>query len=135
MVEKIFEKQPYSKIRNDSNCVKISIYQKNISKRLGIPTGDRKDIVVKIPKWIRSNKNYLKRYLRGLYEAEGCFCVHKPTYTHKFLFSNRNKSLLDNVYNGLKTLGFHPHRSKHQIQISKKEEVYKAKSVLQFREY
>ncbi len=95
----------------------------------------KKKINIGIPYWIINNKSYLKRYLRGLYEAEGSFCVHKPTYTYKFLFANRNESLLQSVYRGLKILGFHPHKSKYQIQISKKEEVFKIKDLIKFRQY
>ena len=88
-----------------------------------------------VKKWIVKNKEYVVRYLRGLYEAEGSFCVHKPTYTHKFLFANKNVSMLNNVYDLMQGLGFHPHRGKYQIQISKKDEVYKAMKVLEFRDY
>lgn len=135
LIESIFNKKPKSVKRNDSNCIKISIYEKNISKRLNIPSGARKNQIINIPYWILRNKEYLRRYLRGLYEAEGSFCIHKPTYTYKFIFTNKNESLLNNVYNGLKVLGFHPHRSKYRIQISKKEEVYKIKNLLEFRQY
>jgi DNA-binding transcriptional regulator WhiA len=135
LVNLVFKKKPKLKKVKSSNCVCVRIYQKFISKRLGVPTGARKNLDIKIPKWIFKNRKYLKRYLRGLYEAEGSFCVHKPTYTYKLLFSNRNKSLLDNVYRSLKILGFHPHKSKYQIQISKKEEVYRIKNLIEFRKY
>jgi len=134
LVEKIFKKK-VSNTMHGSGCVKISIYQKSISKRLNIPTGARGELNLSIPAWIKKNKKYLKRYLRGLYEAEGSFCVHKGTYTYKFLFSNQNESLLKNVYNGMKILGFHPHESRYKIQISKKEEVYSAIKLLEFRKY
>jgi len=134
-IQKIFNKKPcVSKIKG-KDCTRISIYQKEISRRVDIPLGARGDLEIGIPEWILNNKNYLKGYLRGLYEAEGSFCVHKPTCTYKFLFSNKNKSLLDNVYKGVRILGFHPHRSKYQIQVSRKEEVYKIKKTLEFREY
>jgi len=136
LIKKLFKKNPYErKIGQDINCVRIRIYQKNISKRLDIPVGSRKNINFKTPQWIIKNREYLKRYLRGLYEAEGSFCVHKPTYTYKFLFKNSNESLLMNVYKGLIILGFHPHKSKNQIQISRKEEVYKIKDLIKFRQY
>ena len=35
----------------------------------------------------------------------------------------------------MKRLGFSPHKSKDQIQISKKDEVYRAMEVLSFRDY
>lgn len=135
-IERFFIKKPYiAKVSKGKNCTRIRVYQKDISKRLAISAGNRSKARIKIPKWILNNKYYLIRYLRGLYEAEGSFCVHKPSYTYKFLFSNRNKSLLRNVYRGLKILGFHPHTSKYKIQISKKEEVYRIRDLIQFRQY
>lgn len=135
LIEKFFNKKPRTTKRNDSNCIKISIYQKEISNRLGIPSGSRYNKLLRMPDWILGNKEYIRRYLRGLYEAEGSFCVHEPTYTYKFMFANKNKSLLNNVYEGLEILGFHPHRTNYNIQISKKEEAYKAKEFLDFRKY
>src|SRR3989344_5809514 len=136
LMQGFFEKNPYeAKTGPNKGCTRIRIYQKNISKRLGIPLGSRKNINFKTPRWIIKNKEYLKRYLRGLYEAEGSFCVHKPTCTYKFLFKNSNDSLLKNVYDGVITLGFHPHKSKYQIQVSRKQEVYKIKELIQFRKY
>jgi len=135
LIENVFGKKPHIYKRKDSNCTKISIYQKDISKRLGIQGGVKKNQNIKIPQWIFKNKEYLKRYLKGLYEAEGSFCIHKPTYTYKFLFANRNKSLLANVYRALRILGFHPHESKYKIQISKREEVYRIKDLIKFRQY
>jgi len=136
LITKLFHKPPYiAKVNQSGSCTRIRIYQKQISRRLGIPTGNRSEREISIPRWILKNRNFLLRYLRGLYEAEGSFSVHKPTYTYKFLFSNRNESLLRNVYKGLKILGFHPHISKYKIQISKKEEVYKIKDLIKFRQY
>lgn len=135
LVEKLFDKKPTVSKRKKSNCVNIIIYQKDISKRLGIPMGARKNKQMSLPNWICKDREYLIRYLRGLYEAEGSFSVHLPTYTYKFSFANRNESLLNNVYKGLKILGFHPHRDNLRVQISKKEEVYRCRDLLQFRKY
>lgn len=134
LVKKIFAKEPTIS-KPYKGCVRIRLYEKNISKRLNIPAGSRKNYDANIPSWILKNENYLIRYLRGLYEAEGSFCVHKPTYTYKLLFSNKNPSLLNNVHKALIGLGFHPHAGKHQVQISKKEEVYKVKNLIKFRQY
>ena len=135
IVEKVFKKEPYVYKSQTSECMVISLYQKEISKRLEIPTGKKTDIKLELPNWIKSNTNYLKACLRGLYEAEGSFNIHKPTYTYKLIFSNKNDSLLNEVFVALKVLGFHPHQSKYKIQVSKKEEVFKLKKTLSFREY
>lgn len=134
LVQKIFGKKP-ANLNHGRGCTRISIYEKNISKRLDIPSGARGKVNFSIPDWIINNRNYLKRYLRGLYEAEGSFCVHKPTYTYKFFFSNKNESLLDNVYYGMGILGFHLNKYKYKIQISRREEVYRAINLLRFRKY
>jgi hypothetical protein len=135
LVEKIFDKKPAQTVHSKLNCIRIRIYQKNISSRLGIPLSPRAKLDIKIPSWISKNKLYIVRYLRGLYEAEGCHCVHKPTSTYKIFFSNRNKSMLNNVYTLTRKLGFSSHRSLHQVQISKKEEVYRFMELIEFRKY
>lgn len=134
LIKKIFSKKPVIN-KPYSGCTRIRIYQKQISRRLGVATGNRSKTEISIPRWILKNRSFLLRYLRGLYEAEGSFCIHKPTYTYKFLFSNRNESLLNNVYRVLKILVFHPHKNKYQVQISKQKEVYKIKNLLKFRQY
>ena len=134
ILEKVFEKKP-SNTKHGKGCIKIELYQKYISRRINLPAGSRARLDFKTPTWILQKRVYLIRFLRGLYEAEGSFCVHKPTYTYKFFFSNRNESLLNTVFFSLKTLGFHLHRSKNNIQISRKEEVLKAKKLIKFRVY
>lgn len=135
LVEKLFNKKPHVVKLNFSNCVRIRIYEKTISKRLGVPTGRRKNAHYKIPKWILRNRNCTIRYLRGLYEAEGSASVHLPTSTYKFVFSNLNRSLLRIVHTQMTRLHFHPHTDKVRVQISRKNEVKKAIELLQFRKY
>lgn len=135
LVEKIFEKKPALTVHSGTNCIRIRIYQKHISARLGVPMSPRGKLHISVPRWALKDKGFIVRYLRGLYEAEGSFCVHKPTYTYKFLFSNRNTSMLSNVSMLLKKLGFHPHTSHDQVQLSRKEEVLQAKELMEFRKY
>lgn len=137
LVGNIFDKKPTVKQHSGQNCIRIRIYQKNISRRVGIPFSPRKNKKISIPRWILNSRDFILRYLRGLYEAEGSFCVHLPTSTYKLLFSNRNESMLTNVFYLMQILGFHPHwtRSNFMIQISKKDEVLGAVKLLKFRLY
>lgn len=135
ILEDVFKKTPYIRKVKNSKCMIIGLYQKKLSKRIGIPSGSRKDIINRFPKWIKENDEFILSFLRGLYEAEGSFCVHKPTYTYKMIFSNKNESLLNIVYTSLQKLGFHPHRTKITVQISKKEEVHAFNDLIQFRKY
>jgi DNA-binding transcriptional regulator WhiA len=134
IIEKIFDKTPKCTPHGNENCTRIRVYQKYISERLGIPCGAQKEKVF-IPVWILSNRENKLRYLRGLYEAEGNLSEHQPTYTHKFMFTNVNQSLLDVVEDFLNDLDFHPHRTEKKIQISRKAEVYKAVEMIGFRDY
>lgn len=135
LVGRVFGKAPHVAKRATSNAINITIYQCHISKRLCIPTGAKGDLQDVLPSWIKRRRSFLIRYLRGLYEAEGSYCVHEPTYTHKFLFSNTNPALLEAVCASLESLGFHPHRSPTMVQISRKDEVQNLKNLLKFRSY
>lgn len=135
IVDKVIKKKSnvhYSKTENISH---ITLYQKKLSGRFGIPAGNKGELRYVVPDWIWNDKDNLVSFLRGLYEAEGSFAVHRQTYTYKMMFCNRNQTLLDIVYEGLQKLGFHPHRTSEKIQVSKKDEVYRLKEVLSFRQY
>ena len=135
LVEKLFKKKTYVYKQSGQNCIRISLYQKCISERLGIPTGARGKLALEVPDWILENRDYVVRYLRGLYEAEGSLSHHEPTYTHKLNFSNLNATMLENVYELMVSLGFHPSRDAKRVQISRKDEVQRAVELLQFRKY
>ncbi|MBI4252757.1 hypothetical protein HY623_01070 [Candidatus Uhrbacteria bacterium] len=135
ILTRLFKKKIAVKKVTGSECVRLSVYEKNISKRIGIPCGSRAKLHVRIPTWISNDASVLRCYIRGLYEAEGSFCVHKPTSTYKFIFVNHNDSLLDIVFTSLERFGFHPHRSLHKIQLSRKDEVMSAVDFFKFRDY
>lgn len=135
LVELIFEKKPAVKKRKTSNCVDIVIYQKNISGRLGLETGAKTHRPFILPEWIKNNPDYQIRFLRGLFETDGCHATHLPTYTYKFIFSNVNKSLLETVYMLLCGLGFNPCMTDRSVQLSRKMEVERAVKLVKFRQY
>jgi hypothetical protein len=135
LVERVFQKEPHVALRTREDAYNITIYQKLISKRLAIPSGNRSNHSFVLPDWIEENNEYRIRFLRGLYEAEGSLCFHPKTYTHKFIFTNMSLALLDVVFRLVSDLGFHPHRTKRDIQVSRKAEVQKLADLLQFRHY
>lgn len=110
VVQDVFAKEAWVRKQRRAACVEISLYQTKLSERLGIPVGDRRNCVVRLPERIRSDRRHLATCLKGLFEAEGSYSVHEPTYTHNLSFSNKNASLLDEVEWALTSLGFHPER-------------------------
>lgn len=135
IVRDVFIKEPTCSKVKSKNCVRISIYEKFISKRLSIATGNRSGNDEGIPYWAKKNKSLLIDCLRGLYEAEGSFSIHKPTCTYKAAFSNKNKRLLTDVHNALQALGFSPLYERYRIMISRREEFFKLKMLINFRKY
>lgn len=135
LVHKLFGKKPTCSRVSTAKCIRIRLYQKDISKRLSIPFGARLDKTFLVPKWILKNEAFVIRYLRGLYEAEGSVSAHEATSTYKLFFTNRNKSLKSIVLTLLKKLGFHPHVSGDNVQLSRKIEVEEFVRLIQFRKY
>ena len=135
IVEKVFDKKPTVAQVRRSKAVTITIYERFISDRLGVPHGSRHDVGYVVPDWITKDRKHVLRLLRGLYEAEGNYNIHLPTYTYKIQFANVNPSLLGIVYALVRDLGFHPHWSPRQIQVSRKNEVQNLKNLIEFRRY
>lgn len=135
LIEAVFSKKPTIRQVTGSNAMTVTVYEREISKRLGIPHGSRAIFEYPLPDWITNNKRFTCRFLRGLYEAEGSLNHHLPTYTHKFSFANANPNLIRLVSELVSTLGFHPHISGRSVQVSRKEEVQKLTDLLQFRRY
>lgn len=115
--------------------VKIYLYQKKISRRLQIPTGNRLTQEIIVPKWIVNNRDKLIAFLKGLYEAEASLCIHLPTCTYNFCFHNKNKSLLRFVANSLEGLGLYPEIRSNAIRLRKKNEVKYFSNLIKFRQY
>lgn len=135
IVEKVFSKKPTVTKVTASECMRVSLYQKEISRRLQIPTGARGDIEINIPKWINENNTFLISYIKGLFEAEGSFCIHLPTCTYNFAFANKNKSLLNIVENSLRKLDFQPRRRPVNIALRKRAETLAFEKLISFRKY
>lgn len=134
-VQAVFAKEPWVQQRKNSAAVDISLYQTRLSERLGVPTGDRGELTVRLPDWIRSERRYLIACLKGLFEAEGSYSVHAPTYTYNLSFSNRNPALLDEVEWALTSLGFHPERRANAVRLRKKHEALRFIELIRFRSY
>lgn len=135
VVKKVFNKNPSCLKRTNSNCLDLVLYQKNLSKRLNIVKGARKLKIIKIPAWIKKNKEFLLQLLKGLFEAEGSLSIHLKTCTYNFSFTNKNVSLLDFMEKELKKLNFHPERRPFAVRLRRKKEVAQFKQLINFRQY
>ncbi|KKU03381.1 MAG: hypothetical protein UX99_C0010G0002 [Candidatus Amesbacteria bacterium GW2011_GWB1_47_26] len=135
LVKKVFAKNPSVNKPSYSKVARISIYQKMISRRLGVPSGNRRWSKKGIPPWAKRKKALLLACLRGLYEAEGSLCIHLPTSTYNFAFHNSNPKLLEDVKDSLLQLGLHPEIRLVAIRLRKQKEVEYFRKLIQFRDY
>lgn len=135
LVEIVFAKKPAVAKRTSSNAVTVTIYERKISERLGVPAGSRHALDYKLPRWIERSRRYKIRFLRGLYEAEGSVSHHAPTSTHKMSFANTNPHLQRLVSRLLTELGFTHNIHGTKVQVSRAKEVQNLKDLLQFRNY
>lgn len=135
LIRKTFQKKPTGSQSKIMNCARMWIYERNISNRLGIPCGAKKNHRLKIPKWIWKSKRLLKACLVGLFNAEGSYSVHKSTYTYNLQFSNTNKSLLQDVHRALKMLKYNPNLRKNGVRLRRKKEIKKFLKEINFQEY
>lgn len=131
----LFGKKPTISRKKKENALRISLYQKEISTRLGIPVGNRRDINLTIPEWIWQNKEFTVAYLRGSFEAEGSFSIHLPTCTYNFQFKNYNQSFLGSVKKGLVLLGYHPEVRYNAVRLRKRKEALEFEKLIRFRTY
>ena len=135
LITKVFYKTPSMRKRNDENAVSIDLYQCKISERLGLPCGNKIKNNVRIPCWIISNKNYMYRCLKGLFETDGCFHEDKDNYTCVIEFKNNSGKLRGDVYSALSKFGFNPQLGSNYVRLARKNEVYRFKEQIDFRNY
>ena len=135
LIESVFKKRPSVAKRKGKQAVSINLYQNQISKRLGIPAGDKIRNNVSIPSWIISNKKYIIRCLKGLFETDGCFQEDTANYAQYIEFKNNCGMLLKDTYALVSRLGFHPQYGSNYIRLAKRDEVYRFKDLIEFRHY
>jgi len=135
LITEIFRKTPSVIKRKNENATVVCLYQCKISKKLGLPCGNRIKNNVGVPYWIFLNKDYMRRCLKGLFETDGCFHEDKDNYTRIIEFKNNCKRLREDVHNSLVRLGFNPQSGSNYIRLARRNEVYKFKELIDFRNY
>ena len=135
LITKIFHKTPSVIKRKNENATVVCLYQCKISKRLKLPYGNKIKNNVGIPAWIFLNKDYIYKCLKGLFETDGCFHEDRQNYTRCIEFKNNCVRLRKDAYNILLRLDFNPQLGHNYVRLAKKDEVYRFKELIDFRNY
>jgi len=85
---KIFNINMSTQERIDKNALGLYFHSKSLctffNKVLRIPSGPKKELL--IPDYIKSNEEYLKSFLRGLFDTDGCVIIQKMgKYQYKLI--------------------------------------------------
>ena len=118
----VFDKKPCWRYRPKINELYVEISQKNLNNLLGIPAGDKIKNKVRIAPWIFLNKIYLRNCLRGIFDTDGCCYLTGKKY-QIIDFTSKNIGLLDDIFNALNFLNYHPYRMVDRVELGRQQEV------------
>lgn len=112
-VKKLFEeifgiipKQESSKISKGAFLVCTNKFATEELIKFGLKRGNKLKNKLGIPNWIKENKNYSRRCLKGLIETDGCIYFSKRDKQIYVKFTNFNKKLLEDFLKITKNLGY-----------------------------
>jgi DNA-binding transcriptional regulator WhiA len=118
-----FGKKPAIFYNKTKTCTKLSLYEKKIGIRLGIPVGNKRRFNLYFPSWIWDSKETILSCLLGLYNAEGSLSVYRPSRAYIMSFSNNNKTLLEDVFRALKMLKYNPNLRTNKVNLRRRKEI------------
>jgi len=96
-------------IVKETNCLKLYCCNKFLAEKLiefGLKRGSKIKSQEGIPKWIKENKEYSKRCIKGLVDTDGCIIFCKRDKQRSINFSNHNLILLEDFKEVAKNLGY-----------------------------
>ena len=97
LMQKLFKQKPYIYEHKDADAVRMTVNGRKIIRGLinkGLKSGDKKENQVDVPKWIKKNKDFQKRGLRGLVDTDGSLHIHKHNKTLHISFNNASFPLV-----------------------------------------
>ena len=131
LFKKVFGEKGSLHFSKKSKVGYYTIYGKNyvgLMDSLGIKSGNKKKNNQGIPKWIKKNKNYLSRCIKGLIDTDGSIhYISKKNLNLRISYTSYIPELLKDVREGLSELHFNPSKiiRERQIFLSRKEEIKK----------
>ena len=130
LIEKLFSIDVMiCKVKNKNTIVLIAQSKKLVDffEKLGFKPGDKIRNKLDIPRWIRSNPNYLCSCIRGIYDTDGGAYKLPKQNVFQIAFTNHNYVLLNRVRNSLFSLNIFPSKITQgkRIYITKKSELRK----------
>lgn len=137
IIENLFKVKVIVKFYTNKNAMHLESHGTKLIEFLeikGFKPGNKIKNKLRIPNWIKSNKNYLKVCLRGLYDTDGSVYKLTNQNSHQICFTNANQNLLQDIRNSLLLLKINCSKiSNKDIYITKKLEQRKFLKLIGFR--
>lgn len=128
----LFNIKPTVILQQKNNELFVCLNSRNIVEFLGekgLKKGSKIKNQTTIPKWIKSNKGYLRACVRGLIDTDGSIfrMSKRDSKLLRINFKNYDKTLLKDTRNALLELGFNPSKiiCGKAIFLSRKENINK----------
>lgn len=126
LIEREFSIIPSVKKRTPKKAIEIIVSSVAFVRFLatkGMITGNKIHFGLSIPRWIKTNKEYSKAFLRGLFDTDGCIYLDKHVIKKKeyrnlgWTITSHSDTLIVDIQEALKNLGFHPTHSAGQHSV------------------
>lgn len=133
LIKRAFGKEPTYTRRKTANAIDIRLYQKFISSRLALPSGNKIRNKIGVPGWVYSKNIYMVNCLKGLFDTDGHFRRDLDNYLHVIELKNHCNQILQDAYGMLRSLGYSPQLGKKYVRLARKIEVYDFINSINFR--
>ena len=119
LIHNVFQMYPSESPRKNEKAITLRFYGKgvvNFFESIGIPTGNKVENQIDVPKWIRNNKEFAILGLKGLFDTDGSISVDHSHKSIILTFRNASYPLasdfkeickLLNIETQPKIMGFH----------------------------
>ncbi|MBS3081943.1 hypothetical protein J4416_03360 [Candidatus Pacearchaeota archaeon] len=112
-------------LREEGTKFKLRLYSKELSNRLvkyyGLPKGNKIGKLSIYSKLWKS-KNMLKRYIRGLYDTDGCFHIRRKN-DPMISITSADSLFLQDIIKALNYLGYNTAKGNQRVFIYRKKDV------------
>lgn len=124
----VFPDNKVSSVSRSDNALDISVYSNKINGLFGwyLEKGKKNEQIIKIPSWIETNEDFIKNFIKGIFESDGSIYNDRG-----YLMANvvsYNKEVVDYTCTRLQDLGFSPKqyhtkergRDRYTMRVSKR---------------
>lgn len=133
LILKLFKKEP--SVNRQINCIHLTLYQKKLSERLEFPCGKKKNYDIRIPHWIKEDKKFLVRCLKGLFESDGSWVIDPKYNTNCMDYTSIHENLLRDIQQAMRSLGFSANLTRRRVILSRRAETAAFAKLIEFRQY